>query len=108
MKVKVDFSVSTKNGEAIGSVDGELELTTTPLLGDTISMISTQNGIAAPLGHDFGGQLKVIDRIISPNQDEYGLTIVLSDLIVSTKDQALAFMDYFKSGYGLHANLYTE
>lgn len=108
MKIKVDFSIFTAGGEAVGRVDGELELVATPMLGDTISMMFAPDGTAAPLGHEFGGQLKVIDRVIRPSQDNDGITIMLSDLIVDTREHALDFVGYFESRYGLYASIYRE
>lgn len=106
MKVNVDFSIFTGDGEAVGHIDGEIDLVVVPMQGDTISMMFAPDGVAAPPGHEFGAQLKVADRILCPNQIDGGITIVLSDMVVATKEQAIAFISYFVASYGLHANPY--
>ena len=107
MKVRVDFSIFTASGEAVGHIEGELDCVVGPMIGDTISFMFAPNGCGIPSGHEFGGQLKVTDRIISPNRDG-PITLMLDDLIVGTKPQAMMLVAYFEDGFGLFANLYEQ
>jgi hypothetical protein len=108
MKVRIDFSVFTSNHEAIGNVDGELECVVEPMIGDTICLMLAPDNKPIPPGDHGGGLLTVTARMIRPNDPEAQLSLSLSDFVVDTKEQAIALMDYFESGYKLFANIYED
>lgn len=108
MKIRIDFSVFTSGGDAVGHVVGDLDFVIEPTIGDTISLMFAPTGRGIPTGHEFGGQLKVADRIISPILDRDPLTLMLSDMIAGTREQALNLMAYMESEFGLQANFYGE
>ena len=106
MKITVDFSVNTVGGDAVGSVDGQMEFGVDPLIGDTIYFSSASNGMVIPSGHSYGGLLKVQERIIRPNQEGNFVALSLEDLTVESREQALAMMQYLELCYGLFATTY--
>lgn len=108
MRVRIDFSVFTSSGDAIGHIDGEIDCVVEPIIGDTICLMLAPNQTPIPSGHEHGGLLKVTDRTIRPNERGSLLSLSLSDMVVDTRENALALMDYFESGYKLFANIYGE
>ena len=106
MKIHVDFSVITKSGEAIGHVNGLLDCFVEPQMGDTISFMLSPEGITIPLGHVFGGLLKVNSRVIRLDGTEIPLSLELEDFLVDTREQAIELMKYFESSFKLYANYY--
>lgn len=107
MKVRIDFSVYTAS-EAIGNVEGEIVCVVEPQIDDTISFMFSPGGKGIPHGHQAGGLLKVEGRIIRPNQMDVPLSLSLSDMVVDTREHALALMRFFESGYNLFVNIYGE
>lgn len=108
MKIRIDFSVFTSGGDAVGHVVGNLDFVIEPMIGDTISLMFSPSAKSIPTGHEFGGQLKVTDRIISPAQGKDALALMLSDVVAGTREQALDLMSYMESEFGLQANFYGE
>ena len=106
MKIAIDFSVNTVSGDAVGSVDGQMDFDVEPLIGDTIYFSSASDGVAIPNGHRYGGLLKVQERIIRPNHKSNCVTLSLEDLTVESRDQALAVMQYMEVSYGLFTTIY--
>lgn len=106
MKIRIDFSIITADGEAIGNIEGVLDCVVLPMVGDTLCFMSAPNGADIPPGHEFGGHLKVTDRVISPNLEGGGVTILLGDMVAESKMQAMALANYFERDYGLFANIY--
>jgi hypothetical protein len=107
MKIPIDFSVISKDGDAVGNVEGKLDFENVPELGDSISFLFPLNNILpnrdlAPIG-----LLEVTDRIFIPGP-QGGVTLMLSDLVADTREHALKLMNYFESGFDLHTNIYNE
>jgi hypothetical protein len=55
MKIAIDFSVNTANGEAVGSVDGQVEFGVEPRIGDTIFFLPLPMGRLFQMVIDTGG-----------------------------------------------------
>lgn len=106
MKVRIDFSVFTSNGDAVGRINGNLDLAVVPVIGDTVSLMLSPNGMAICPGHEFGGQLKITDRVIVAGQQDPPIILMLSDLITETRKQALDLMEYFERGFGFFSTTY--
>jgi hypothetical protein len=106
MKIAIDFSVNTAGGDAVGSIDGQIELGNEPLIGDTIYFSSAPDGRVIPNGHRYAGLLKVQERIIRPNHEGGLIALSLQDLTVENREQALAVMQYFEISYGLFSTVY--
>lgn len=108
MKVNIDFSVFTSGGDAVGNVVGDLDFVAEPAIGDTISLMCAPTGRGIPQGHQSGGLLKVVARIITAAENEYPLAIMLSDMVAETREQAVELMRYMESEFGLQANFHEK
>ncbi|MEJ1096029.1 MULTISPECIES: hypothetical protein [unclassified Pseudoxanthomonas] len=108
MKIRIDFSVSTSGGDAIGHIEGGVDFVVEPVIGDTVSLMFSPAGVGIPKGHELGGQLKVEERVFSPGQKEYPLTLMLSDMVTETRKEAMDILAYMESEFGLHANFYDD
>ncbi|WP_147224451.1 hypothetical protein [Xanthomonas oryzae] len=106
MKVRVDFSLQTSDGISIGHVEGTLEFPFAPEVGDTINLMFSREGINIPRGHENGGILKVIERVITPNKNEDYLSIMLDDMIITNDIQANLIINYLSTSFKLNTNLY--
>ncbi len=87
MRFHVDFSVVTKSGEAIGHVNGNLDCIVEPQFGDTISFIISPEGVVIPGGHEFGGLLKVQNRLIQLDQVEMPISLALENFVAGSCKQ---------------------
>ncbi|RBL22622.1 hypothetical protein BRN31_19700 [Xanthomonas oryzae pv. oryzae] len=63
-------------------------------------------GINIPRGHENGGILKVIERVITPNKNEDYLSIMLDDMIITNDIQANLIINYLSTSFKLNTNLY--
>ena len=106
MKIFIGFSVNAVNGEAVGSVNGEIDCCVEPLIGDAISFMSTPDGQVAPVRHKHGWSLKVTQRTIQPGHEKAALILSLEDMILETREQAVAIMNYMANSYGLNMDIY--
>ncbi|WP_143698671.1 hypothetical protein [Xanthomonas oryzae] len=106
VKVRVDFSLQTSDGISIGHVEGTLEFPFAPEVGDTINLMFSGEGINIPRGHENGGILKVIERVITPNKNEDYLSIMLDDMIITNDIQANLIINYLSTSFKLNTNLY--
>jgi hypothetical protein len=108
MRVHVDFSVFTVGGEALGYVDGEIDCIVEPLVGDTICLMLSPDGVPIPTGHAAGGLLKVMGRVIRPNEAGILLSLSLENIVVDTREHGFELMEYLDSSYKLFSNLYER
>jgi hypothetical protein len=108
MRVHIDFSVMTADGQAIGNIEGQLDFEVLPALGDTVSFLFSPKGVLPPENSGLIGSIKVVDRVFRPNPKFDAVILMLSDLVVGTRGQALTLMNYFEAGFGLFANIYNE
>lgn len=107
MKTNIDFSIFSA-GSAFGKISGDVDCLVVPMVGDIIAFTFAPNNLAIPFGHNFGGHLKVTDRIIVPNRNESVLTLVLEDMVIGTQEQALNICRYLEAGFGLHVDIYDD
>jgi|APEBP8051073058_1049385.scaffolds.fasta_scaffold07556_5 hypothetical protein len=110
MRTHIDFSVITVNGDAIGHIEGDINFSILPEIGDTICLMLAPKGSAIPSGHLAGGMLRVKDRIIWPEGTNMHVSLSLEDLVADTTEQAVRLMKYFDAEFGLIAvsNLLEE
>jgi hypothetical protein len=108
MKFRIDSSVMTSAGEAVGNVVGDLEFAIAPLVGDTVSLMLAPSGALMPTGHDLGGLLKVCDRVFVLGYANSLPTLMLSDMCADTKAHALEIMRFAEAEFGLQPNIDGE
>jgi hypothetical protein len=101
MRTHIDFSVVTANGKAVGHVEGDINFSILPEIGDTICLMLSPKGNAIPSGHLAGGMLKVKDRIIWPEGTNMLVSLSLEDLVTNTTEQAILLMRYFDAEFEL-------
>lgn len=107
MKVHVDVSIYTKY-EAVGNNSGTIDFSYVPSIGDSVSFLNpTSKSVRA--ASEFNRLLKVVNRVILPlgsAGDAEVICIYLEDLILDSREEALAALDYFEVGFGLLADIY--
>lgn len=95
MKIRIDFSVITRDGQAIGNVEGQLDFEVLPEIGDTISFLFAPNETLPPRDSSCIGSMRVADRIFRPCLKSGAVILMLGDLMASTKERAIELMRYF-------------
>jgi len=104
MKVNVDFSIFISSSTAYGNIHGQLMLPAIPSSGDELSFLHSFKKKEFP--KITGGTWSIeIDKVIFfVGKDEVFLS--LQDIVVSTKKDADALIDYFVDGFGLYFDCY--
>ncbi|WP_353572458.1 hypothetical protein [Candidatus Albibeggiatoa sp. nov. BB20] len=107
MKVHIDFSVfisSLTESEAYGNVSGTVELPAVPSSGDEISMCPRQKLFPKIKGATW---MMNIDKVtFSVGEDEVCLS--LQDVVVKTRSDAEALVDYFVDGFDLDFDCFLD
>ena len=105
MKVLIDISIFATSGSAFGNAHGEIELSETPQIGDTISFVFPRvEGLVRVSA--FTGLLRVKDRILDANGGSRPVSLALYDLVVPTVEDARAIAEYLEKGFGLFFDKY--
>lgn len=106
MKIRISTSVFAKNSGAVGHIDGDLDFPIEPMIGDTISFIVSHNDAPLDTSLGFDGLLKVEYRTITPNHKNHAISLMLEDLRVDDKENALQIMNFLESEFGLYSHPY--
>lgn len=108
MKISIDFSVTTSSGEAIGNIEGKLTFKELPVIGDSVSFLFSPKGVIPKKSLGFLGVRKVVDRIFRPGAEHDFVTLILDDVVLETREQAIEAMEYFELGFDLCSNIYAD
>jgi len=107
-KVHIDISLFTKDA-AFGMVSGPFDLPTIPQEGESITFQFAEP-VEASVGRDelpFEGQLRVTDRITTPDIDGIVL-LCLEDITAATAQDARLLLEMFERHYGLFGDVWDE
>jgi len=105
MKVSIDFSVFTPSG-AFGMISGALELAQVPGIGEKVAFSPAMTGVLIPLTAGFNWLIEVEDVLHPANGD--GVAVSLADVSFESVADAQVAMKYFESGFGLHADYWSD
>lgn len=109
MRVYIDFSVfisSPTESEAYGNVHGTVELPAIPTSGDRILFMKSPKKKLFPKIEGATWSIVVDVVIFSIGEDDICLS--LQDVIVKTKSEAEALVDYFVDGFDLYFDCFLD
>lgn len=103
MKVYVDLSVFVGDETALGMVSGDLELAFLPPIGSSIAFTTPLDGVGPVEVPGFNGLVKVENLLLHPMNDRVSVAaaVFLADVVVRSKHDGKAVMDYLERGFGL-------
>lgn len=104
MKFSVNFSIFIGDTSAYGNIDGAMEFDLVPCAGDIIYFIPDDSSIICPNISGFRDQLEVTERIFISNQKD--IRLHLEDIILTSKEDAVALSTYLVKGYNFFLNEY--
>ena len=105
VRIYIDFSVFTNDG-AFGNVHGHMDPHVLPRKGETISFNNPKAGVAPVLASGFSYQLTVEHVVHSPQNEAGSVSLALSDVVLTTVDEARSLARYFEEGFGLYVDEY--
>ena len=108
MKAQIDFSIVSLDGDAIGSVMGEVDLPLLPAIGDTLCFVMDADGRRIPDGHTMNGMLRVVTRVICPESVGIPISLSMEDMVLKTREQALKVMEYLEIGFDMDVVIYAS
>ena len=107
--IDVDFSLFA-GSEAFGRIYGSMKFPVCPNVGDKILFsLSSELPEGVDMERPSGAILKpisVMDRVFSVESGKASFVLSLSDVIVSTTDEAEALMKYLERVHGLFGDPY--
>lgn len=102
MNIHVDCSLFCKETGALGRIHGSLKLPCVPLIGSSVSFLHPKPNFIFPVINEFSGVIKVASVLLEANCEEDGVIVLLEDILVSTKADGLALVNYFCDGFDLY------
>jgi len=86
-------------------VSGEIDLVTVPTIGSGISFLFPNNRVLPINVARFPGILRVTDVWFTPQGLGNPVTVKLEDLVLDSKADASAVMQFMERGFGLAGNV---
>ena len=110
MKVHVDFSIfisSPTESKAYGCVHGTIELPAIPSSGDDVLFVDSPKNKLFPKVEGATWSLAV-SSVMFPVGKEKTVHLLLQDVVVKTKPDAEALVDYFVDGFDLDSDCFLD
>lgn len=101
MKVNIDFSVISQCGTACGVINGALDMSAIPRVGEMVSFVQPLFSSAPPA---FAGQsllMEVESVIHSPLEGGSSVSLALASLTIPSTEYTRQVFEYFEKGFGL-------
>ena len=109
MEVYIDFSVfisSPTESEAYGNIHGTLVLPTIPSSGDELSFLFSSGKKMLPKIEGVRWVLGIEKVIFLVGKEQ--VCLALQDVVINTKSEAEALVDYFVNGFGLYFDCFLD
>ena len=106
MKVSIDSSLLTTDGEAIGRLHGSIELSAVPPVGSSISFVCPKKPVSHPMISGFNGLVRVSELQFDASNEDDGVLVLLEDVVVPHREDGAKLASYLEAGFGLFLEKY--
>ncbi len=104
MKIHVSLELFASPTQPFCELSGELDLIAVPAIGSGISFLFPNNQVLPINVSGFPGILRVVDVWFTPQGLGSPVSAKLEDVVLGSRDDALAVMQFLQRGSGLVAN----